>query len=199
MSGAFASTQIGDLDGLGAALARMAALGAAPLPLFEAIANYGEASTRARFKNQVGPDGVAWQKSKRAAKTGGLTLVHTARMLRSLSNRATNSSAQWGSNVIYYAIHHFGGEIKKAARSGTVRLRTGKGSALLRQKDHAHLAVFAKTTHKRAVERAFTAKAHSIHMPARPSLGVNAADGEEMLRLALEVIDHAAGNGGRGA
>ena len=195
MSGALASTQLGDLDGLGAALARMKTLGAAPKPIFEAVGNYGENSTRARFKNQVGPDGVKWTPSKRVRRMGGQTLVLSSRMLRSLSHRSTNSAAEWGSNVVYYAIHHFGGEIKKAARSGTVRLRTGRNNALLRQPTNERLAVFAKATHKRAVEKSFTAPAHTIRMPARPSLGVNDADGQELLQLTVEVIDQAAGNG----
>lgn len=185
----------GDMEGLGqleAGLKRMAALGERPRSIWEAVGNYGENSTRARFKSQTGPDGQKWKPSKRAQKSGGQTLVLKTRLLRSITHRANNSGAEWGSNVVYAAIHQFGGPINKLAFSSTLRLRTGKGGALLRQKDHAHLAVFAKATHKRAVEKRYTVGAHVINMPARPYLGVNAQDGEEIVKLLIDAVDLAA-------
>lgn len=44
--------------GLDAALSRLAVLGRSPRPIFKAIANYGESSTRLRFEHQRGPDGA---------------------------------------------------------------------------------------------------------------------------------------------
>jgi hypothetical protein len=53
--------------------------------------------------------------------------------------------------------------------------------------------VFAKATHKRAVEKRFTVGAHTINvMPARPYLGVNEADGREILCMANAAVDQAA-------
>ncbi|MBI2769994.1 MAG: phage virion morphogenesis protein [Burkholderiales bacterium] len=196
MSGVSARVIAQDVDGLVPALQRLALLGRAPRPLWKALGTYGENSTRERFKTGVGPDGVRWKISRRVRKFGGQTLVRSTRLLRGITNRADNDGAEWGTNAVYGAIHQFGGEIKKAARSGTVRLRLDSKSALLRQKDHRHLAVFAKATHKRAAEKAFTGKAHTIRMPARPYLGVNEQDGREMLAISLDVIDQAAGNGG---
>jgi phage virion morphogenesis protein len=196
MSGVLIEARPDGLEALGGAFARMRALGENARPIFDAIAQYGESSTRLRFKNQAGPDGQAWKPSKRAQKTGGQTLVHKARLLRSITHRATGSSAEWGSNVVYAGIHQFGGKINKLAFSSWLRLRTGKGGALLRQKDHAHLAVFAKATHKNAVTKRFTVGAHAITMPARPYLGVNEQDGREMLALANDAVDQAAQNRG---
>lgn len=184
------------MEPLQAALQRMKTLGERPRAIWDAIGQYGESSTRARFKSQTGPDGQKWKPSKRAQKTGGQTLVLKAHLLRSISYKATNAGAQWGSNRVYAAIHQFGGQIQKLAFSSTLRLRTGKGGALLRQKDHAHLAVFAKATHKNAVQRRYTVGAHTINMPARPYLGVNAADGIEILQIAADAVDQAAKNGG---
>lgn len=196
MTGVLIDARPVDLEGVVPALVRMRTLGENPQPIFEAIAQYGETSTRLRFKNQRGPDGKAWTPSKRARKTGGQTLVHKARLLRSFGHRANASSGEWGTNVIYAGIHQHGGKIEKLAHSSWLRLRTGKGGALLRQKDNSNLAVFAKATHKQAVTKRFTVGAHTIEMPARPFLGVNEEDGREILALSNEVVDQAAANRG---
>lgn len=196
MTGVLVETRVDGLQGLGAAFSRMKALGDAPRPIWDAIGQYGETSTRLRFKHQAGPDGQAWKPSKRVIKSGGQTLRLKSRLLGSITHRASNSGAEWGSNVIYAGIHQFGGKINKLAFSSWLRLRTGKGGALLRQKDHAHLAVFAKATHKNAVTKRFTVGAHTITMPARPYLGVNEQDGREMLTLANDAVDQAAKNRG---
>lgn len=196
MSGIVISGTATGMEALQAALQRMKTLGERPRSIWDAVGQYGESSTRARFTSQTGPDGQKWKPSKRVQKIGGQTLVLKAHLLRSISYKATNAGAEWGSNRVYAAIHQFGGPIEKLAFSSTLRLRTGKGGALLRQKDHAHLAVFAKATHKRAVERRYTVGAHVINMPARPYLGVNAADGVEILKIAADAVDQAAKGGG---
>ena len=196
MSGVLIEARSDGLAALGKAFTRMRLLGESPRSIWEAIGNYGESSTRLRFARQIGPDGQKWKASKRALKTGGQTLRLKGHLLGSMSYRANNSGAEWGSNKVYAAIHQFGGKIDRLAFSSTLRLRTGRGGALLRQKDHSHLAVFAKASHKQAVERRYTVGAHAITMPARPYLGVNADDGREMLKLADEAIDLAARNRG---
>lgn len=180
------------LSGLQAGLDRMQQLGYSPRPIYQAIANYGEASTRLRFTKQVGPDGQAWAPSRRARKAGGKTLVLTARLLRSISSNYDRNGAEWGTNVKYAAVHQFGGEIKRAAYSSWVRLRTDASGVLLRQKNHSNLLVFARARHKRVVERRYTVDAHAFKMPARPFLGVNQDDGEEIEDLTVQVIDQAA-------
>lgn len=167
---------------------RLQQLGVSPRPLWQAFGQYGETSTRLRFKNQVGPDGAAWKPSARVRQHGGQTLVLKARLLRSITYNATNAGVEWGSNVVYARIHQLGGKINKLAHSSTLRLRTTAAGTLLRQKDHGHLAVFAKATHKRAVERRYTVEAHTINMPARPFLGVNAVDVRELRSIGGEVI-----------
>jgi phage virion morphogenesis protein len=196
MSGVLVEAREDGLQALGGALTRMKQLGDAPRPIWNAIGQYGETSTRIRFKRQAGPDGQAWKPSRRVVKQGGTTLQLSARLLRSITHRANNSGAEWGSNVIYARIHQLGGKIERHAFSSTLRLRTGKGGALLRQKDHANLAVFARKSHKNAVEKRFTVGAHSITMPARPYLGVNEQDGREILHLANAAVDQAAQNRG---
>lgn len=183
------------LGGLDAALARLDQLGRTPRRIWQAIGNYGESSTRLRFRNQVGPDGQPWKPSARAQASGGKTLVLTARLLRSISHQVRADGVDWGTNVVYAGIHQFGGEIRRAAYSSWARLRTDAGGRLLRQQDHSRLAVFARATHKRVSVVRYTVDAHTIKMPARPFLGVNEADGREMLNLANQVIDGTAKGG----
>lgn len=170
------------------AIARLQQLAASPRPLWQAFGQYGETSTRLRFKNQAGPDGVRWKPSARVREKGGQTLVLKSRLMRSVTHNANNSGTEWGSNVVYARIHQLGGKIDKLAYSSTLRLRTTASGTLLRQKDHANLSVFARATHKRAVERRYTVGAHSITMPARAYLGVNAQDVREMRRIGGEVF-----------
>lgn len=181
--------QPGQIAGLDAALARLEQLGRTPRRLWQAVGAYGEASTRLRFRNQVGPDGTPWKPSARVQKRGGQTLVLSARLLRSISHQVREDGVSWGTNVVYARIHQLGGQIQRNAFSSWTRLRTNASGVLLRQKDHDRLAVFAKATHKRVRVVRHTVDAHNITMPARPFLGVNAADGAEILRLATEVVD----------
>lgn len=82
-------------------------------------------------------------------------------------------SSAIGDNVVYAAIHEFGGVIHHSARSGKVRLRTNKHQAggseatLMRQNGYAFLAVFAKASHKNVREVSYEAEAYDVTMPAR--------------------------------
>lgn len=116
--------------GLDAALSRLAVLGRSPRPIFKAIANYGESSTRLRFEHQRGPDGATWKPSRRVQKSGGQTLVKSRRLLRSITNAYGENFAAWGSNVAYARIHQLGGEISRAAHSTRIRLRTDPAATL---------------------------------------------------------------------
>ncbi|WP_454908387.1 phage virion morphogenesis protein [Variovorax gossypii] len=179
------------LDKVGGAVRRMEQLGASPRPLWNAFGQYGESSTRLRFQTQAGPSGAKWRPSQRVKKHGGQTLVLKRRLERSITYRANNSGVEWGSNVVYARIHQLGGKIQKLAFSSTLRLRTNRSGALLRQADRPNLAVFARAHHKQAVTRRYTVGAHTINMPARPYLGVNAADVREMRAIGGEVIGNA--------
>ncbi|MDP3611124.1 MAG: phage virion morphogenesis protein [Rubrivivax sp.] len=157
------------LEALGGAFSRMAAQGQHPRPIWEALGQYGESSTRMRFKNQAGPDRKRWVPSIRARQLGGQTLVQKARLLRSMSHNADNNGASWGTNVIHAGVHQFGAVIK-AKSAGALRFRMpGGGFVTVKQ----------------------------VTIPARPYLGVNAEDGREMLALAHDAVDLAARKGGR--
>lgn len=157
------------LEALDGALSRMALLGQHPRPIWEALGQYGESSTRMRFKNQAGPDRKRWVPSIRARQQGGQTLVQKARLLRSISHNADNNGTSWGTNVIHAGVHQFGAVIK-AKSAGALRFRMPGGGFVTVKK---------------------------VTIPARPYLGVNAEDGREMLALAHDAVDLAARKGGR--
>ncbi|MGA0569644.1 phage virion morphogenesis protein [Variovorax sp. VNK109] len=142
---------------------RMRQLGDSSRPIFDAIGQYGESSTRLRFKKGIGPDGARWKPSARALASGGQTLVNKGAhggLLGSITYRADNESAEWGTNKIYAAIHQFGGTIRpRAARN--LRFRTAGGA-------------FVST--KRVV------------MPARPFLGLNDEDHREIPQIVVDVV-----------
>lgn len=180
----------GHLDSLDAGLDRLQQLGRSPRHLWQAVGAYGENSTRLRFRNQEAPDGTPWKPSQRASKSGGKTLVISGRLRGSISHQVRADGVSWGTNAVYARIHQLGGEIQRAAFSSWARLRTNASGTLLRQKNHEHLAVFAKATHKRVHAKPYTVAAHTIHVPARPFLGVNSADGDEIMRLAVTAVDN---------
>lgn len=92
-------------DGARAVLGRLLALGADLFPVMDEIGASLETSTRMRFETSIGPSGQPWKPSRRAGKT----LVDTGRLLASITHRADRTSVEVGSNVIYAAIHQFGG------------------------------------------------------------------------------------------
>ncbi len=119
--------------------------------LLDQIGAYGVSSTQQRFEDEEGPDGQSWKKSHRARTEGGKTLRKSGRLVQSLSHEATASMAAWGSNVVYAGIHQFGGVIRP------------KNAKALAFKIGNQLILTQKVT-----------------MPARPYLGINAADRTEI-------------------
>ncbi|MFN7000266.1 phage virion morphogenesis protein [Thermaurantiacus tibetensis] len=81
-------------------------------PAMEAIAGVMEEAVRDRFADGQAPSGAPWLPSRRAREEGGRTLVDTRRLLESITQRATATSAEVGTNIIYAAIHQFGGTIR---------------------------------------------------------------------------------------
>lgn len=168
MTGIVIESYSNGLEALDGGLRRMAALGERPRPIWDAIGQYGESSTRARFKNQVDPERKRWVPSIRAQQVGGQTLVFKARLLRSITHNADNNGTAWGTNVIYAGVHQFG-DVIKPKTAGALRFRMPGGGFVTVKK---------------------------VTIPARGFVGVNAEDGREMLALANDAVDQAARNRG---
>jgi phage gpG-like protein len=173
MSGALMRVELVDQDIALASLGDLIARTGNPTPLFENIGLSLVTSTQRRFDTGVGVDGSPWPPSLRVIAHGGKTLVLSARLYRSITFTASATGVEIGTNVIYAAIHQFGGDINQDARKQTVHFKTNKRTGQTR---------FSKakgsTSHKEV-----TIGARVIHMPARPFIGLDDDDDAEILRL----------------
>lgn len=106
-------------------------------------------STRHRFATSTAPDGSRWLPSRRVleSKKGGRTLVLSSRLMRSITQQSDSTTVRIGTNVVYAAIHQFG---------GIIRPKTKKALS------------FGKGKNKVTVSK--------VTIPARPYLGLNDAD-----------------------
>jgi phage virion morphogenesis protein len=92
------------------------------------IGDYVVSETLLNFENQQTPEGESWEPSLRAQEEGGKTLQDFGHLRDSYTYAVAlnGDSVEIGSNMIYAAIHHFGGE---AGRNKAVTLpaRTALG------------------------------------------------------------------------
>jgi phage virion morphogenesis protein len=138
---------------LHAVIRQYIALGGNPKPLMEDLAVIGENTTRERFSTQLDPNGARWKPSLRAQIRGGKTLTQYGRLGDSITHRSDSKKAEWGTNVIYAAIHQIGGAIR-AKNGGKLRFRLANGGF---------------------------ANVGEVMMPQRAFLGISANDETDML------------------
>ncbi len=105
--------------------------------MFDEIGGYLDSEVALRFVEGVDWEGNALIPSERAEKEGGKTLVDKAHLRDSYTHNVflDGSGVEHGSDMVYAAIHHFGG-------------KTGRN--------------------------------HSVELPARPVMGINADDENEI-------------------
>lgn len=126
-------------------------------PVLRLISRAGVASTRRRFQTGRDPMGRAWKKGRKAS---GQTLIDSALLLRSVSDRPPEANAvEWGSNRSYARIHQdgFDGQQEVSAHTRVVKKLFGRPLAS-------------------PVEQSVRAHSRRMVMPARPYLGVSAQD-----------------------
>lgn len=92
---------------------------------------------------------------KKGRKKSGRTLTKGGHLSGSISSRASSSEATWGVNRVYAAIHQFGGVIKPRTKKA-LRFKVAGGGFV-------------------------TAK--QVTMPARPFIGISAADRGDILHV----------------
>ena len=138
--------------------------------LYDAIGAVLADGVTRRFMAAKDPDGTPWAESARAkaGERGGKTLTDSGRLQHSITWSVQADGVLVGSNVEYAAIHQFGGEIKRKARSQVLAF------------DGAGRFAARKTTSRRRTGTVPIAiaqiGAHTITLPARPFLGVDAED-----------------------
>lgn len=112
-------------------------------------------STLERFKQSRGPDGKRWKTSVRAASEGGTTLIKTSQLRTSIRWKSDATGFAVGTNVKHAATHQFGDTRTIVAKKKKVlRFRIGD-----------------QWISKKKVE---------VTYPARPFLGLNDDDMEEI-------------------
>ena len=165
-------------------LARMDEALGNTVPLLSKIGEYLKGETRQRFDSHSGPDGSAWKplqpRDQRRKKQNKDKILTLRGYLRGQIHWQPDGddAVRVGTNAKYGAIHQFGGSIQQPARQATVHFGAGKAK---------HLFVKTKKA-KRSLQ--VTVPAHQVNMPARPYLGVNAGDQEQ---IRLRVMDWLSG------
>ena len=108
-----------DIVALDGALPRLAAVLSHPDDIMDRIGRYLVVSTHRRFERERAPDGTPWLKSARAAAEGNPTLSDTGRLHGSIAHALTDGGhgVEVGSNVVYAAIHQFGGLAGRGRRA----------------------------------------------------------------------------------
>lgn len=163
-----------------------------PRGAMEKLGNYFAVSSQLNIERETSPEGTPWPKlSPRTANArisggrrgfGNMLRVNN-HLYSSISYVAGDSSVEWGSSVPYARIHQLGGTIDMPARPGKVSIKSirGKGNRFVRAKV------------KDAEERKFNRRAHQVRIPARPYLGVSAADREAAADIVADFIRAEAG------
>ncbi|MEO5336873.1 MAG: phage virion morphogenesis protein [Magnetospirillum sp. WYHS-4] len=155
-----------DIQDAGAAkvLDRVIAAAEDLTPAMDDIGGHLVAAIQRRFELGRGPDGKPWKPSRRVeeSKGGGQTLVDSGRLMQSVTHLAHADSVDVGTNVIYGAIHQFGGTIR-AKKGKALAFGSGAGKVLR----------------------------NSVTIPARPFLGLDADDKAEIAVIVRDHIERA--------
>ena len=127
-----------------------------PTPLYDEIGASLVVSTQARFEREEDPQGKPWPPSIRKLVEGGRTLTDTAGLVKSVTHEASREGVAVGTNKISAAVHQFG---------ATIRAKTAKGLRFRLPGDNDFRIV------------------QQVTIPARPFLGLDAEDEQEIIAL----------------
>lgn len=163
-------------------------LGGSMLPAMQNMGRVLKTGAQLRFRSTSGPDGAAWEKSFRAKHEGGQTLSLSRRLRNSITYTATGSSATVGTNVVYAAIHQFGGTVRaKNAQFLSIPVTpAARAAGSPRNMAGLHVAQTLKgqfiLVNDKGVTQYLLRK--QVTIPARPFLGVSAGDRVELIGVA---------------
>lgn len=148
-------------------------------PAMDEIGSMLVASVGDRFAKTAGPDGTPWEKSRRARKDSGVTLTDSGRLRQSITHTAGPATVEIGTNLIYAAIHQFGGTITKHAASRQIHRRQSdldRGVSRFVKREEADVSSWHEVGE------------HAITMPARPFLGLSPADETEIAAILRDYL-----------
>ena len=143
----------GDMDPIQSALNAIAAIGARPQAVLESIGNELHDRTVQRMDQGVDPDGIRWESYaalnplyEQDKKTDHI-LIESGALRADIHSEVEGNALLVGTNLIYGAIHQFGGLIQP---KGALQLSFVMGGELF------HV--------------------DNVHIPARPYLGLGVGD-----------------------
>lgn len=154
-----------------AALAELDRRGEQKAPLMQALAGTMLDEVEQNFAAQGRPAWAGFAPSTLKRRQGGKLLQDSGRLASSITPASDNDTAQVGTNVVYAATHHFGGEIKRAARSQRVYFKQNKAGEVGTR--------FVKKSQSNFSQWA-TIGEHTQKIPARPYLVLTEAGIQEM-------------------
>ena len=118
------------------------------------------------FEGEHAPDGTPWQplaKSTVRKRGSAHPILHVSGSMARTHVRADATGAVIGSNLVYAAMHQYGGEIKRTGGSVKLHFKTFKRGP---RKGKTLFSKVEQATHGMRA----TVGAHSIRIPARPWL-----------------------------
>lgn len=141
-----------------------------------ALAEAIRASTLERFRNEEAPDGTKWKPSKRTSSSTRREkiLTNTSRLKRSINSKADRKGFAVGTNVVYAATHQFGDDSREI---GPLTIRSKKGKSL--KFNIGGRDIFVKKVFIPSLK---------VSIPARPFLGINEEDINEIRATLLELV-----------
>jgi phage virion morphogenesis protein len=123
-----------------------------PHPLMELIGETLVSSTKERMGRGVSPDGSLMKPVRR----GGVPLIDTGFLRKSITYNAGLADVTIGSNLVYARMHQFGGTVEpKNKKALAFRVNNKKGSVVVKK----------------------------VTIPARPFLGISKDDREEIKEM----------------
>jgi len=145
-----------------------------------------------RFAAEQTPAGVKWAPlspayQQRKKKNRDKILQLDGYLKNLLRYQVVDGELQFGSDRPYAAIHNFGGDIKRKARTATVYFKQDKDGNVGNRFVRAKKSNFAQDV---------KIGAYVIKMPAREFLGTSAEDDIRITEIAFEHLQRALGGAG---
>jgi phage gpG-like protein len=124
----------------------------------------------------------------RKGKWPGKILLVKGQLVGSLHPSPFEDRVEIGSNLVYAAIHNFGGTIHRTVKAGNVRLQSRHGKLL---KGKTGGAIFSGSEHQHTlhpIRDHKIGKPYTITIPARPFMVVQDEDLTEIIRAVQEFL-----------